>query len=132
MRSLGIPLTRCGHCGAGTAGGEQEAAATRGKNASARDGWDGDDTSEGQNERVGCGVMKKMGRGSDDILPAPADWAPACRAGVACHMCKCGKLETQTSLIWQNCKCHSKSDNRMSANLNNGKNVKAPIYGRSV
>ena len=35
--------------------------------------------------------MKKMGRGSDDILPAPANWAPACRVGVACHMRKCGK-----------------------------------------
>ena len=31
-------LTRCGHRAAGAAGGEQEAAATRGKNASAAAG----------------------------------------------------------------------------------------------
>ena len=73
--------------------------------------------------------MKKMGRGSDDILPAPADWAPAYRTGVACHMRKCGKPRTQTSLIWQSCKCHSKSDNWMRATHNNGKNIKAPIAG---
>ena len=87
------PWRRDGGRGAGGGGGAGEERVGDG-------GWDGDDMSEGRNERVGCGVMKKMGRGSDDILPAPADWAPACRAIVACHMRKCGKIETQTSFIW--------------------------------
>jgi len=52
MRSPGVPLTRCGHRGAGTAGGEQEAAAARGKNVSVAAG--GDEMSEGI-ERAGPG-----------------------------------------------------------------------------
>ena len=47
---------------------------------------------------------EEPGRGSKDISRVYADWAPTCRAGVACHMRKCGKLRTQTSLIWQSCK----------------------------
>ena len=62
MRS---PWCRDGGRGAGGGGG-------KGEEHVGGSGWDGDEMSEGRNERVGCGVMKKMGRGSDDILPVPA------------------------------------------------------------
>ena len=63
MRS---PWRRDGGRGAGGGGGAGEERVGRG-------GWDGDEMSEGRNEREGCGVMNKMGRGRDDILPSPAD-----------------------------------------------------------
>jgi len=37
-------------------------------------------------------------RGREDISSEPADWTPACGAGVACHISKYGKNITQTSL----------------------------------
>ena len=61
-------------------------------------------------------------RGRKDIALEPADRVPARAAGVACHISKCGKNETQTSLRWYSCKCHSKSDNLMSVIRYNCKN----------
>ena len=63
MRS---PWRRDGGRGAGGGGGAGEERVGGG-------GWDGNEMSEGRNEREGCGVMNKMGRGRDDILPSPAD-----------------------------------------------------------
>ena len=57
------------------------------------------------------------------------DRAPACGVGVACHINKCDKNITQTSLRWHSCRCHSKNDNSMSVICYNGKNVKTPIIG---
>jgi len=65
-------------------------------------------------------------RGREDISSEPADWTPACGAGVACHISKYGKNITQTSLHWYSCRSHFKINNLMSDIRCNGKNIKTP------
>ena len=69
--------------------------------------------------------------GRKDISPEPIDRVPACGADMACHITKCGKNITQTSLYWYSYRCHSKSDNLMSVIRYNGKNIKSPSTERT-
>ena len=70
--------------------------------------------------------------GRKDISPESIDRVPACGADMACHISKCGKNVTQTSLRWHSCRCHPKSDNPMSVIRCNGKNIKTPKFTNFV
>jgi len=64
-----------------------------------------------------------MARGSLDILPVRADWASACRAGVACHMSKNGKSNVKTFLLRQIYNGNPKDVIFTSDDRYNGKNI---------
>lgn len=66
----------------------------------------------------------EMARGSLDILPARADWAPACQAGVACHVSKKnGKSNVKTFLLRQIYNGNPKDEILTSDDSYNGKNI---------
>jgi hypothetical protein len=45
------------------------------------------------------GILRKKTRAVKSF-PRFADWAPTCQAGTVCHMCKDGKSDVKTSLVW--------------------------------